>query len=63
MAERQRITKRLTDALKVASVERIVCNSELPGFGVRVASTGRLTYVLQYCLNGRQRRHKVATHG
>lgn len=63
MAERQRINKRLTDALKAAGVERIVWDSELPGFGVRVASTGRLTYVLQYRLNGRQRRYKVGTHG
>ncbi len=63
MAERQRINKRLVDSVKSSDVERIIWDTELLGFGIRIAPTGRLTYVLQYRLDGRQRRYKVGTHG
>lgn len=63
MADRQRINKRLVDSVRTGGVERLLWDSELLGFGVRVAPSGRLTYVLQYRLDGRQRRYKIGTHG
>ncbi len=43
-----RITKKLIDALEVSDSEYLVWDSELTGFGVRVRSSGHMTYVLQY---------------
>ena len=43
-----RITKRVVDALKPQGREFAVWDSKLPGFGVRVRSTGAMSYVVIY---------------
>jgi integrase/predicted DNA-binding transcriptional regulator AlpA len=58
-----RITKRLVDTLGPAEKERFVWDRELPGFGVRQSRAGVVTYVLQYRVEGRQRRYRIGRHG
>jgi integrase len=41
---------------------RIVWDSELKGFGVRVTAGGAITYVLDYRVHRRQRRYKIGRH-
>src|SRR5262249_14499260 len=43
-----RITKRVVDGLKPQAKEFAVWDSKLPGFGVRVRSTGAMSYVVVY---------------
>lgn len=62
-ADRQRINKRLVDSLSADGTDRLFWDSELLGFGLRISPPGRLTYILQYRLDGRQRRFKIGTHG
>src|SRR6476661_9006696 len=42
------ITKRLLDSLKPRPAEYFVWDGSLPGFGVRVQSTGAMSYVVKY---------------
>ena len=42
------ITKRLVDGLKPTGADFYVFNSETVGFGVRVRSTGGMSYIVQY---------------
>lgn len=41
---------------------RIVWDSEIKGFGVRITEGGAVTFVLDYRVNGRQRRYKIGRH-
>lgn len=59
----QRIGKRLLDALRADGVEQFVWDSDIAGFGVRKSPAGRLTYIVQYRFEGRQRRYKIGLHG
>ena len=43
-----RISKRLVDALETTGKEYIVWDDDLPGFGVRVRSSGAKSYIFQY---------------
>ena len=43
-----RITKRLVDALKPGGGDSYVFDTDLGGFGVRVRSTGGMSYIVQY---------------
>ena len=45
---RSRITKRVVDDLRPTDRDYIFWDGELPGFGVRVRTSGRKTYVVQY---------------
>jgi integrase len=45
---RARITKRLVDALKPGGGDSYVFDTDLGGFGVRVRSTGGMSYIVQY---------------
>ena len=42
------ITKRLVDSLKPRPAEYFVWDGSLPGFGVRIQSTGAMSYVVKY---------------
>jgi len=43
-----RITKRIVDALKPRATEFTVWDGKMPGFGVRVRTTGAMSYVVVY---------------
>ena len=60
---RQRIGKRLIDGISPGGADRLVWDSDVSGFGLRVSPAGSLTYVLQYRLDGRERRYKIGRHG
>lgn len=58
-----KIGKRLVESLRTAETERFIWDSVVTGFGVRRSASGRLSYVVQYRCNGRQRRYKIGNHG
>ena len=60
---RQRINKRLIDGISADGTDRLLWDSDVSGFGLRVSSAGCLTYILQYRLSGRERRYKIGRHG
>lgn len=62
-AERQRISKRFIDSLVASGMDRMLWDCDTLGFGLRVSAVGRITYILQYRIEGRQRRFKIGTHG
>lgn len=62
-AERHRINKRLVDSIAADGTDHILWDSDIGGFGLRVSPVGRLTYVLQYRIDGRERRYKIGRHG
>ncbi len=41
---------------------RIEWDSEIPGFGVRVTAAGAMSFILDYRIAGRQRRHTIGRH-
>jgi len=43
-----RITKRMVDSLKVAAAEYVAWDGDIPGFGVRVRTSGSKSYIVQY---------------
>ncbi len=51
-----RITKRLVDAAEIRAAEYFIWDSDIPGFGLRVLSSGRKGYVVQYRAGRRSRR-------
>ena len=58
-----RITKRSTDALGIGEKEYIVWDRDLPGFGVRVLTTGRKVFVVQARGPGGSKRLSIGRHG
>jgi len=61
--ERVRITKRIVDGLSADGADRFLWDSDVIGFGLRISPAGKLVYVLQYRIEGRQRRFKIGPHG
>lgn len=61
--ERVRITKRIVDSLSADGTDRFLWDSDVIGFGLRISPVGKLVYVLQYRIEGRQRRFKIGPHG
>lgn len=57
-----KLTKRSVDALEKRESDYIVFDEEVKGFGVRVLSTGKKTYLVQYRSSGRTRRVKIGRH-
>jgi integrase len=58
-----KITKRLVEAAKVRDKDYIICDDELPGFGVRVFPSGKRAYIVQYRIGTRYRRMSLGLHG
>lgn len=62
-----RLTKRVVDRLIPGGADRLVWDSDLPGFGMRVGSTGAKSYIVQYRVgSGRRslsRRVTIASAG
>jgi hypothetical protein len=58
---RVKLTKRTVD-VRDARGDRIVWDTELPGFGIR-ARNGRKLFVFQYGARGRTRRMTLGTYG
>ncbi len=58
-----KLTKRSVEALKLKNTEYLVWDTDLSGFGVRVFSSGRKSYLVQYRAGGRTRRRSIGQHG
>jgi integrase len=54
-----KFTQRSIDALSPAESDTVFWDDELPGFGVRVKSTGAKAYIIQYRIGRRSRRMTV----
>ena len=52
----ERITKRIVDSLRPTDRDQFVWDTDVRGFGIKVTSSGKRTYVIQYRLPGRGRR-------
>lgn len=65
LPEMSRITKRLIDNLKSPDLgEYVIWDEELKGFGVRIYSSGKKTFFVQYRNNSkRTRKVKIGTYG
>lgn len=62
--ERIKIGKRTVDALKAGPERFTAWDTDIAGFGVRVSTTGRKTYILKYRVGGgRAGRMRLATIG
>ena len=58
-----KLSKRIVDSLKPDIRERLYLDDELKGFGLRIAPSGRKTFVVQYRAGGRVRRVKIGRMG
>ena len=58
-----KITKRVVEAADAREKDYLVWDDELPGFGLRVFSSGKRSYVIQYRTRGRSRRYTIGLHG
>ena len=58
-----KITKRAVDQLQGDGAEKFYWDDDLPGFGVRIRSSGRKYYVAQFRADGRMRRITLGRHG
>jgi integrase len=64
MRERERITKRVVDAIKPDKDRTFVlCDKDLTGFRLRVRNTGRMTYEVRYYFGQRERLFVIGDHG
>jgi integrase len=62
MKERKRLNDALVKSLPVpANGPVITYDSDLPGFGVRVTPAGARSYVLNYRIDGRERRYTIGS--
>lgn len=54
-SKRVKLTKRLLDSLPAEGKVYTVWDEEIPGFGVRVMTSGQMSFVLKYSVNRQQR--------
>ncbi|WP_316188727.1 site-specific integrase [Bradyrhizobium sp. SZCCHNS1054] len=58
-----KISKKTVDATEVRAKDYVIWDDALPGFGLRVFSSGKRSYVIQYRSKGRSRRFTIGLHG
>jgi integrase len=58
-----KLSKRVVDAVQPQSKDYVIWDDDLPGFGLRVFTSGRRSYVLQFRAAGRSRRYTIGLHG
>jgi integrase len=58
-----KLTKTVVDNASATSKDRFIWDSSLVGFGLRVRTSGKKVYVLQYRHAGRTRRLNLGVHG
>lgn len=58
-----RLSKRTIDKAEPAEKDYFIWDDELLGFGLRVFSSGRKSYLVQYRAAGRTRRYTIGAHG
>lgn len=59
-----KLTKRIVEGIQPEDKDQYLWDSQLAGFGVRVSSLGRRSYIVQYrTKQGRQRKRTIGQHG
>jgi integrase/predicted DNA-binding transcriptional regulator AlpA len=60
---RQKLTRRLVEAVEPGLKDQFLWDSEVVGFGLRVRPGGHRGYILQYRFAGRARQFQIGGHG
>src|SRR5579863_347382 len=58
-----KLTKRVVETAQPQSRDYVIWDDELPGFGLRVFTSGKRSYLIQYRSSGRSRRYTIGVHG
>ena len=58
-----KLTKRIVDAAEAQDKDYVIWDDELPGFGLRVFTSGKRSYLIQYRSAGRSRRYTIGQYG
>jgi hypothetical protein len=58
-----KLTKRIVEATESRAQDYFIWDDELPGFGLRVFTSGKRSYLIQYRAEGRTRRFTIGMHG
>jgi integrase len=58
-----KLTKRIVDAAGARDKDYVIWDDELLGFGLRVFTSGKRSYLIQYRSAGRSRRYTIGQHG
>jgi transposase len=58
-----KLTKRIVDAAEARDKDHVIWEDELLGFGLRVFTSGKRSYLIQYRSVGRSRRYTIGQHG
>ena len=58
-----KLTKRTIDAAEAQDKDYVIWDDDLPGFGLRVFTSGKRSYLIQYRSAGRSRRYTIGQHG
>jgi Arm DNA-binding domain len=58
-----KLNKRIVDAAEARDKDYVIWDDELPGFGLRVFTSGKRSYLIQYRSAGRSRRFTIGQHG
>ncbi len=58
-----KLTKRTAESAKARKKDYFIWDTELPGLGLRVYTSGKRSYVIHYRFAGRSRRFTIGLHG